>query len=420
MTKNFEKTDKQREAVKIMSKHTEVLLDGGSRSGKTFISVYAIIARAVKHDESRHLIVRRHFSHVKSSVWYQTIPDVLKKAFPHLEAKENKSDWFIEFKNGSSIWIAGTDDKERLEKLLGLEWDTIYMNEASQNTFETYEILKTRLNPQRDIKPLFLIDYNPPSMNHWGYKIFYQSINPANNQPIEDKSRYGLLKMNPFDNIDNLSDSYIKTLQTMSENKQRRFLHGEYGDDSIYALWKREWIETNRVLRPPKDCHRVVVAVDPAVTGKETSDDTGIIVIAEAEINDEPHFYVLEDRTHHGDVTGWGQEVVAMYRKYMADVVVAEVNQGGDLVEMNIKNYDNNINYESVRATRGKAVRAEPVADLYRRGYVHHVGQFQDLEDQMCTWTIEEKESPNNMDALVWGISFLMGDGSQYLDVIWW
>ena len=97
-----------------------------------------------------------------------------------------------------------------------------------------------------------------------------------------------------------------------------------------------------------------------------------------------------------------------------ADKVIAEVNQGGDLVEQNIRNYNRQIPYESVRATRGKAVRAEPVADLYRRGFVHHVGDFLELEDELCTWSaLANQPSPNRLDALVWAVAYLAGGFSQ-------
>lgn len=413
----FKKTAKQYEAIELMKTAVEVLLMGGSRSGKTFIAIYAIFVRALKYPNSRHLVVRRHFNHVKQTIWYQTFPDVRDKALQGVVYKENKSDWFIQFPNGSQVWIAGTDDKERIEKILGSEWDTIYLNEASQIPYDTYDTIKTRLNPKRGIKPLFLIDYNPPSMSHWGYVIFEKGLHYETKQPLSKPERYGSIKMNPKDNIANLSEGYIETLESMSEAKKRRFLNGDYGDDSINALWKRIWIAANRLNKPPDKILKLVIAVDPAVTGNDTSDDTGIIPCGKFEMNGEMHYCVLDDRTYHGRVEGWGQKVAHTYNDFKADKVIGEVNQGGDLVEMNIRNYDRHIAYDSVRATRGKAVRAEPIADLYRRGYVHHIGEFTELEDQMCSWTDEAGESPNNMDALVWGISYLAGIGSGKMSV---
>ena len=231
-----------------------------------------------------------------------------------------------------------------MEKLLGWEYETIFLNEASKLTFDAYEMLKTRLNPADGIKPLMLIDYNPPSMSHWGFLMFHKGINPENKQAIDNKDRYAMIKMNPCDNIDNLSETYIETLESMSESKKRRFLYGEYSDDSIGSLWKRAWIESNRVNSIPDSLNQIVVAVDPAVTGKDTSDDTGIVIAGKKKIDGKDHYFIIDDMTIHGDVTGWGKRVVEAYVKYGADKVIGEVNQGGDLVEMNIRNYSRNIN----------------------------------------------------------------------------
>jgi len=394
----------------------EVLLEGGSRSGKTFIAIYAILARAAKYPGSKHLIVRKAFNHIKLSIWNQTLPEVIKLCFPNLHYTENKTDWYIELDNGSQIWIGGSDDKERTEKILGSEWDTIFLNEISQMNYNIYETFKTRLNPREGMKALLLMDQNPPSMTHWSYVRFHSGLNPETKQPLEQRflDRQCFYKMNPKDNLDNLSESYMETLSSMSESKKRRFLEGEYGDDSEFALWERQWIMNGRVLNTPDSLKRIVVAVDPAVTGRETSDDTGIIVAGKQIINTEEHYYIIADRTYHGDVSGWGAEAAATYNKYDADCVVGEVNQGGDLVEMNIRNYDRNIKYKSVRATRGKTTRAEPIADLYRRGLVHHVGEFLELEDQMCTYVQGiGMSSPDNLDALVWALTELSEKGNR-------
>lgn len=405
-----------------MSRYIEVLLEGGSRSGKTFIIIYAVIVRALKYKDSRHLIVRKHFNHIKQSIWYQTIPKVLKTAFPDIKYKENKSDWFIEFENGSQIWIAGTDDKERIEKLLGLEWDTIYINEASQISFNVYEILKTRLNPQQGIKPLLAMDYNPPSKKHWGYLIFRLGLNPENKQPLDNKERYTYLKINPDDNKENLSETYIDTLNTMSDKNKKRFRDGEYSDDSEGALWKREWISQTRYSKMPDNIIRCVVAIDPNVTddkkADENTDEAGIITVGQIKINGEDHYIVMSDDSTPG--LSWGETSVRIYHKFRADRIIGEVNQGGDLIEMNIRNYDRNISYESVRASRGKEVRAEPVADLYRRGFIHHIEEFPELEEELCSWVPGVGRSPNRLDALVWGISYLAGLGEAYATITRW
>ncbi len=400
-------TEKQEEAKQVCIKHIEILLEGGSRSGKTFFIAWYIIQRALKYPNSMHLCCRLRFNHAIQSLWFKTFPDVFKMTQPDLKYKENKQYWFFELPNGSQIWIGGLDDKERTEKILGNEYDTIHLNEASQLGYNSYEIIKTRLNPQKGVPGKLLIDYNPPSSRHWGYKIFHSGLNPETDQPLNKPKRYAYLKMNPDDNRDNLSQDYFDTLESMSESKQRRFRRGEYSDDTEGALWRRSWIVENRWTGEVPDLKSVVIGVDPAVTGNTSSDSTGISAAGYALINGEKHYFVIGDYTYRGSVTGWGKEAVRAYNLHDADRVIGEVNNGGDLVEVNIRNYDRDISYRSVRASRGKAIRAEPIADLYERGLVHHVAEYAELEDQMCTWTPDCPDSPDNMDALVWAITWL-------------
>ena len=397
-----------------MSNHIEVLMRGGSRSGKTFCGVDACITRSLKKENTKHLILRKHFNHAKTALWYQTIPDVLSKSFPDLNYKPNKLDWFYEATNGSQLWIAGTDDKERIEKILGTEWATIYLNEASQFGFHIYDLFKRGLNPPEGMKPLYLIDYNPPNKRHWGHVIFEEGLDYETRQPIKDINRYAKIIMNPEDNRQNLSKNYFETLESMSERNKRRFKDGEYSDDEEYALWKREWIFKNRIDVKPEKMHRVIVAIDPNVTedkkANDNTDEAGIITVGSERIGDRVHYVVLSDDTVKG--LSWGKISCETYHREKADKIIAEVNQGGDLVKMNIRNYDKNVVYDDVRASRDKATRAEPVADLYRRGFVHHYGELPELEDELCTW-IPGDRSPNRLDALVWGITYLMNTGKQ-------
>lgn len=402
----IELTDKQTEASALFRDHRTVLLEGGSRSGKTFIICAKMLVRAAKYPGTKHLSCRLRFNHAKQSLFYGTYRDVAKKL--GCKIKENRSDWFIEVPTGgepSEIWIGGLDDKERTEKILGNEYATIHINEASQITFDGYEILNTRLNPPRGVPPLLMIDYNPPSTSHWGFKIFHEGKDPVTDNELRRPERYGFLRMNPGDNIENLSEDYVDGLKDMSEAKRKRFLFGEYSDATEGALWQRAWIVNNRKKEPP-GLAQIVIAVDPAVSNTETSDNTGIVVCGK---DYNGHYYILGDHTYRGAVTGWGESVCALYDKYQANYVVAEVNNGGDLVTVNIKQYNNMIPVKQVRASRGKAIRAEPVAELYERGMVHHVGEFMDLEYQMTHWTTDDPESPDEMDALVWGVTYLMG-----------
>ena len=150
---------------------------------------------------------------------------------------------------------------------------------------------------------------------------------------------------------------------------------------------------------------RVVIGVDPAITHHENSDETGIIV---AGLGLDNNFYVLDDLSGRYRPTEWAEKVVDAYDHYKADRVVAEVNQGGDLVEATLRMVDRRLSYRGVRATRGKIVRAEPIAALYEKKKVFHRQCFQKLEDQMCRFTGERTEgSPDRLDALVWAMTEL-------------
>jgi phage terminase large subunit-like protein len=185
-------------------------------------------------------------------------------------------------------------------------------------------------------------------------------------------------------------------------------LYGEFLEDNVYALWAYETIENHRVSLVP-DLKRVVVSIDPAVTANENSDETGIIVFGIAANN---HGFVLEDATGIYTPTEWARKAVELYNLYKADRIVAEVNQGGDMVEGTIRAIDPTVSYAAVRATRGKLLRAEPVAALYERGLIHHVGVYDKLESQLVTW-VPGKPSPDRLDALVWASTFLQLSGDK-------
>jgi predicted phage terminase large subunit-like protein len=185
----------------------------------------------------------------------------------------------------------------------------------------------------------------------------------------------------------------------------RQELEGEVLTDIPGALWTWDRIEALRVDAAP-DLARIVVAVDPAVTASEDSDETGIIVVG---LGVDRQGYVLDDLSCRLSPDGWGRRVVTGYHERSADRVVAEVNQGGDLVEHLIRTVDPRVAYDSVRASRGKRTRAEPVAALYEQGKVHHVGAFEGLEDQMTAFVADGgDEGDDRVDALVWGLTYLM------------
>lgn len=184
----------------------------------------------------------------------------------------------------------------------------------------------------------------------------------------------------------------------------RQEIHAELLDDIEGSLWNRETIEKTRVSSFPNFV-RIVVAMDPATTSGEDSDEVGIIAAA---LGDDGHGYVLDDASLRAAPNEWAKQGIATYHKYSADRIVAEANNGGDLIESVIRTIEPNISYSKVHASRGKTARAEPIAALYEQGKVHHVGQFAALEDEMCSYVAGGSESPNRMDALVWALTELM------------
>ena len=207
-----------------------------------------------------------------------------------------------------------------------------------------------------------------------------------------------------FDNADNLSDQAIQTLRDKYENTRlgRQELLGEILEDFEGALWNYGMFDRNRLEEAP-ELQRIVVAIDPAVTSGEEADETGSVVAGRGVDN---RFYVLEDATLRGSPDRWMRKAVDLYYLHKADRIIAETNNGGDLVERLLRTIDRSVSYKKVNASRGKLVRAEPVEALYEQQKVSHVGLFTSLEDQLCTYTGGGK-SPDRLDALVWAITEL-------------
>jgi phage terminase large subunit-like protein len=184
----------------------------------------------------------------------------------------------------------------------------------------------------------------------------------------------------------------------------RQELYGEVLDDIEGALWTHTVIDRQRIKRENlPELRRVVVALDPAVTTNDESAETGIIIAAKGE---DGRYYILGDLSGRHSAELWARKAVHAYYEFKADRIVGEVNQGGDLIERMLRIIDPKITYKSVSATRGKIVRAEPIAALYEQGKVSHVGAFPALEDQMCTYAGTGK-SPDRFDALVWALTEL-------------
>ena len=227
-----------------------------------------------------------------------------------------------------------------------------------------------------------------------------------------------------YENRSNLADEYYADVIRPYEGTRlgRQEINAEILTDVPGALWTRQLIDATRI---PDIAQvrwdlllRIVVAIDPAVTHREGSDETGIIVAA---LTKSEHVVILDDLSLKGSPLDWAKIAIAAYRSRRADVIVGEVNNGGDLVGANIHAVDPSVNFRAVRASRGKYLRAEPVAALYEQGRVHHVGFYGVLEDQMTQWTPQSNErSPDRLDALVWAVTELLIDHEASAITVRW
>jgi len=212
-----------------------------------------------------------------------------------------------------------------------------------------------------------------------------------------------------YENAAHLAPAFLESILSRYAGTRlgRQEIEGEVLADVPGALWQFAWIEAARVSAAP-ELLRIVIAVDPAVTVGKASDETGIVAAGAALINGELHGYVLGDHTLKASPERWARAAVAAYHQHNADRILAEVNNGGDLVEHTIRTVDTSVPIMQVRASRGKVTRADPIAALYESGRVHHVGELRALEDQMCKWTADAGGSPDRVDALVWALHDLL------------
>lgn len=328
-------------------------------------------------------------------------PSGLLKALQHnglqneVDFIYNKSSHKIDFANGARIHTFGADSPDSGR---GLNLSGAWLDEIASWQYP-YETWTEGLAPALRIgdRPRVVVTTTPKPirlLREWTSRI--------------DGSIH-ITRGSTFDNSKNLSRTALEELRNRYEGTRtgRQELYGEILEQAEGALWTRNWIEDKRVrLEDVPRLTRVVVGIDPAVTSGEDSDETGIVTCG---LGIDKQFYVLADDTLRATPDGWGRKALQAYTKWKADRIVAEVNNGGDMVGMVIQQVDRNAPVKKVHATRNKTTRAEPISALYEQGKVHHVGAFPKLEDQMVLWTPESRKSPDRLDALVWALTELSG-----------
>ena len=332
-------------------------------------------------------------------------------------ASWNRSMGELRLRNGSVVYVDGADDgglRIQGKNLRGAWADEIGLWRRWRIAWEESLRYAVRIGPAR------IIATGTPKRGHELVRLL------MNDEAIVKRH------LRTLDNVANLDASIVAEWQRLYAGTAlgRQELEGEVLEDVPGAVWQRSWIESWRILTlGAVELSRVSVGVDPAITSTEGSDLTGLNASGAAIVSrawceemfsarnvpvpdshgtgPHEHYFVLEDPSGKMTPSVWGERAVGLYRRLQAGWIVGETNRGGDMVEHTVRTVDPDIAFKPVRATRGKATRAEPVAALYEQGKVHHVGFFPELEDEMCSYVPGDTRSPDRMDALVWALTDL-------------
>lgn len=325
------------------------------------------------------------------SIMVEGVSGLLSVFPPHQRPRLEMTKRELHFQNGAIATLFGG---EQVDQLRGPQFDAAWVDELAKFRHPQKLMEQLQLCLRLGEHPRCIVTTTPRPL-----PLFQKWFTQDN---------VVVTRGTTFENKDNLSplfmEQVVKEFEGTTLGSQE--LYGEILTETKGALWQRNNIIYSDL---PYDEHqklllkRIVVAIDPATTHHEGSDETGIVVVG---IDEKGQGYVLEDLSGRHSPLEWGQRAVKAYHAYHADRIVAETNKGGDLVERVIRSIDPHVAYKEVRATRGKATRAEPIAALYEKGIVFHKRPFHALEDQMCSYVPgSTRKSPDRIDALVWGFT---------------
>jgi PBSX family phage terminase large subunit len=376
------------------------LVTGGRGSGKSFsISLFLLNLTY----ESGHVILFTRWTMV--SAFISIIPEFIEK----IELLNKEEDFEItqnEIVNkltGSKILFKGIKTSQgtataSLKSISGVT--TFLLDEAEELVDETvFDRIDLSIRSKDKPNRVILV-MNPSYKSHWIYKRWVA-------KPKQDCT---YIHTTYLHNRQNLSKSFLDAAERTKSENLHRYNHlflGEWLDDAEGMLWNREIINRSRIQTAP-ELVRKIVAIDPAITANIGSDETGIVVLGKDERG---RIYVLEDLSGKYSPNEWSSLASSAVIRHGADCIVAEKNQGGEMVEAVIRQNDNRKRVKLVTATKGKYVRAEPTYSLYEQSKVFHVGNFPILESQMITFDPDKGKSPDRVDALVWGITELTDTG---------
>lgn len=385
------------------------IVNAGRGFGKTWVGAQELIYKIMYEGVKRTSIIGRTFDEAINVM-------VLGQSGILALAPEN---FKPDFKNNKLYWPNGAItliySAEKPDSMRGIQNEFVWADEVAAYRYP--EIIDQMILGLRLGKSPCAVFTTTPRPVKW-FKYYLKKC-------TDGEKGYFLTNGSTFENKSNLAEDFITDIissypkgSLMAEQE----LYGKVVDESADALFKLSIITEHRVpsdyvIDYDKFFDEIIVAIDPSVTANAKSDLAGVVVVGRGFDN---HYYVIKDASGVMKTEAWSKLAVELYHKYNATKIVAEVNNGGDLVENAIKAYDPYVKYESVRATRGKKLRAEPISSLYFHGTVHHIGYFDHLETEMCGFSgLEGEKSPDRMDALVWGLTKLLEKGrSSFLQFV--
>jgi phage terminase large subunit-like protein len=335
----------------------------------------------------------------------------------------NKNEKLVTLSTGQRIMLDNAEDEDlgRGGNWAGVWLDEVGMFKRIKYAWEEALIPSMRADLPSGRRPRLLLTTTPKVRRKDAFQLLRKLRGTTDGSVVVTVG-------STWENKANIPETQIelwKSLYPEGTRAYRQEFMAELTDEVEGALWFQATIDDTRIKHEdvPKSLTRVVVAVDPAASNNPDSDDTGIVTAGSLGGIQDRTYYVLADDTSHGTPDEWGKAAVLAWKKHDADAIVYESNQGGEMVRsvlvtaardlMNTGGIDRMPKVTAVRATRGKAVRAEPIAALYQQGRVHHAGPFPKLEDQLTTWTPDEPKSPDRLDALVWALTHLSTGGSS-------
>lgn len=393
-----------KQAQFVDSTAKRIVVRAGRRGGKTV----GIGVRSVK----RFLAGRRQLYAAPTaeqiSRYWVTVCRALQEPIEAGVFRKNESDHTIE--------LVGTEQRIKAktawnaDTLRGDYADDLYLDEWQLMNEEAWEVVGAPMLLDNDGDAVFI--YTPPSLNsrsvskaddpQHAAKLFKKAKRLA-----EQGERWATFHFSSHDNPHISATALGEITSDMTSLSYRMEINAEDVDEAPGALWTRDLVEQTRKIKAEGDYSRVVVGVDPSAT--TNGDEAGIITAGRVGTRDKGEGYVIDDNSIQGSPKTWASAAVSAYHKHKADCIVAESNNGGEMVKLTIETVDPKVKVKLVHASRGKQTRAEPISSLFEHKRGHIIGSFPALEDEMCLWE-PGQDSPNRLDAMVWGFTELLVD----------